>query len=82
MLQGYNFFGIRSYNDSDDMRHVAWNRYNLTGNALIINENKMLDTNVKFYRKFGIVARNVIKERILVSLISDYINGRESNRGA
>ncbi|EQB69733.1 MAG: hypothetical protein AMDU5_GPLC00002G0023 [Thermoplasmatales archaeon Gpl] len=52
------------------------------GNALIINENKILDTNVKFYRKFGIVARNVIKERILVSLISDYINGRESNRGA
>ncbi|MGP6239555.1 DUF58 domain-containing protein [Cuniculiplasma sp. SKW4] len=30
--QGYDFFGIRQYNDSDDMRHVAWNRYNIYGN--------------------------------------------------
>ncbi len=30
--QGYNFFGLRLYNDSDDMKHVAWKRYNLYGN--------------------------------------------------
>ncbi|MCL4345776.1 MAG: DUF58 domain-containing protein [Candidatus Thermoplasmatota archaeon] len=30
--QGYDFFGIRQYNDSDDMRHVAWDRYNIYGN--------------------------------------------------
>jgi Uncharacterized conserved protein (some members contain a von Willebrand factor type A (vWA) domain) len=30
--QGYNFFGLRMYNESDNMKHVAWNRYNLFGN--------------------------------------------------
>lgn len=30
--QGYNFFGIRMYNESDNMKHVAWNRYNIYGN--------------------------------------------------
>ncbi|MHB1440474.1 MAG: DUF58 domain-containing protein [Cuniculiplasma sp.] len=52
------------------------------GNALITNENKILDANVKFYRRFGIVARNVSGERVLVSLLSDYVNGRATNRGA
>ena len=52
------------------------------GDALLSKENKILDTNVKFFRKFGIVARNVARDKVIVSLISDYINGRESNRGA
>ena len=30
--QGYDFFGIRPYTESDDMRHLAWNRYNIFGN--------------------------------------------------
>ncbi|MHB1507806.1 MAG: DUF58 domain-containing protein [Cuniculiplasma sp.] len=30
--QGYDFFGLRAYNETDDMRHVAWNRFNMYGN--------------------------------------------------
>ncbi len=30
--QGYDFYGIRQYSESDDMRHLAWNRYNINGN--------------------------------------------------
>jgi uncharacterized protein (DUF58 family) len=52
------------------------------GTSILTSENKVLDSNVKFYRKFGIIARNVYKEKLLVSLLSDYINGRDSNRGA
>lgn len=25
--QGYNFYGIRPYNESDDMKYIAWSRY-------------------------------------------------------
>jgi uncharacterized protein (DUF58 family) len=27
--QGYNFYGVRQYTDSDDFRYIAWSRYGL-----------------------------------------------------
>jgi uncharacterized protein (DUF58 family) len=36
---GYNFFGVRQYNDSDDFRHVAWTKYGiLNGDDLYVKE--------------------------------------------
>lgn len=37
--QGYNFFGVRQYNESDDFRHVAWTKYGiLNGDDLYVKE--------------------------------------------
>ncbi len=46
--QGYDFYGIRQYVDSDDFRYVAWNRYDYLGmDDLYIKqmeEEKQIDT--------------------------------------
>lgn len=37
--QGYNFYGVREYADTDDFRHVAWSRYGIqNGEDLYIKQ--------------------------------------------
>ncbi|HLH86462.1 MAG TPA: DUF58 domain-containing protein [Thermoplasmataceae archaeon] len=37
--QGYDFYGIRDYTESDDFRYIAWNRYgSVTGEDLYIKQ--------------------------------------------
>ncbi len=54
----------------------------LLGHSLLDSEDKTISTNVKFFRKFGLVARFVKSETTLPVLLTDYANGRDANRGA
>jgi hypothetical protein len=50
--------------------------------SLLNFENRAIDFSVKTFRSFGVIARDVYKDRLLATTLSDYISGRNENRGA
>ncbi len=75
--QGYDFFGIRDYDQSDDMRYVAWSRYGLvTGEELYVKqmeEERQID--VLFVLDYSInVNQGTSDKRMYDSMITTVIN--------
>ena len=79
--QGYDFFGVRQYTDSDDFKYVAWSKYGLVnGEDLYIKqmeEERQLD--VVFIIDYSIgVNQGTLKKRMYDRIINIVINASYS----
>ena len=75
--QGYNFFGVRQYNESDDFRHVAWSKYGIqNGDDLYVKEwEEERQIDVVFLIDYSIGTNIGTTERKLYdSFLSEVIN--------
>lgn len=78
--QGYNFYGIRPYIDSDDLRHVSWSRYGLVNGEDIyvkqMEEERQLDVyfaiDYSLGTNFGYSARRMYDRFIINSINAGY----------
>lgn len=75
--QGYNFFGLRQYTESDDFRYVAWSRYGIiNGEDLYIKqmeEERQID--VIFLIDYSInVNQGTNRKRMYDKIVSTVIN--------
>ncbi len=75
--QGYDFYGIRDYDQSDDMRYVAWSRYGIvTGDDLYVKqmeEERQID--VLFVLDYSInVNQGAPEKRMYDTVITTVIN--------
>lgn len=79
--QGYNFYGIRPYNESDDLKYVAWSRYGfLNGEDIYIKqmeEERQID--VIFVVDYGIgMNQGTRQKRMYDFVISTIMNASYS----